>query len=134
MQGMQKRMDKGQVLPAERYIAMTIHRHAAKGDANQPEIVEAIRKAGWEAHIVRRPCDLFCWHPLHDVWLPLEVKDPSKVTKSGKPVHDSRMEEQARFLERTGTPVVTTAEEALLALAAAIDRKIQPPSAAGRVG
>ena len=105
--------------------AMTIHRHDAKSDANQPEIVQAIRKAGWEAHIVRRPCDLFCWHPRHDIWAALEVKDPSKVRKDGKPIHDARMEEQAEFLDRTGTPVVTTPEEAILALARRIDRHLE---------
>ncbi len=101
---------------------MSIHRHAAKADANQPEIVDAIRRAGWEAHIVRRPCDLFCWHPRYDIWAALEVKDPSKVTKSGRPIHDERMDDQAQFLERTGTPVVTTPEEAIIALARRIDR------------
>jgi len=103
---------------------MSIHRHAAKADANQPEIIAAIERAGWEAHVVRRPCDLFCWHPRFDIWQPLEVKDPSKVTKAGKPIHDARMDEQHEFLERTGTPIVTTPEEALIALCARIDRMI----------
>jgi hypothetical protein len=103
---------------------VTIHRHAAKADANQPAIIQAIERAGWEAHVVRRPCDLFCWHPRYDIWQPLEVKDPSKVRKDGKPVHDERMAEQHEFLERTGTPVVTSPEEAILALAARIDRAI----------
>lgn len=104
--------------------ALSIHRHAAKADANQPEIVEAIRRAGWEAHIVRRPCDLFCWHPRYDIWAAIEVKDPSKVTKAGVPHQDARMDEQHEFLERTRTPVVTTPEQALIALAACIDRLI----------
>lgn len=102
---------------------MSIHRHAAKADANQPSIVEAIEKAGWEAFVVRRPCDLFCWHPHYDIWVPLEVKDPTKVTKAGVPIHDERMDEQHEFLQRTGTPVVTTPEQALLALARALDRR-----------
>lgn len=103
---------------------MSIHRHAAKADANQPAIITAIEAAGWEAHVVRRPCDLFCWHPRYEIWQPLEVKDPTKVTKAGVPIHDERMAEQHDFLERTKTPVVTTPEQALLALARCIDRFI----------
>jgi hypothetical protein len=108
-----------------RISRMTIRRYAAKTDSNQPPIVDAIRNAGWECYLVREPCDLFCYHAGYEIWAPLEIKDPTKVTKAGKPVHDERMAEQHEFLERTKTPVVTTPAEALIALAAVIDRHLQ---------
>lgn len=99
---------------------MSIHRAAAKSDANQPEVVAAIRASGWRCWITRLPCDLFCWHPTHDVWQPLEVKSTRK--KNGEAKQDARQEAQLEFLAETQTPVVTTPGEALLALAARLDK------------
>lgn len=86
-------------------------RRASKVDNSQQEIVDAIRAEGWEVFIVKLPCDLFCWHPILDVWQPMECKSHRK--KDGTTVQDKRQEEQIRFLHKTRCPVVTTPAEAL---------------------
>lgn len=93
---------------------MSIHRAAAKADAAQPEIVEAIRAEGWDCYLMRLPCDLLCWHPVLDVWQPMEVKTGRK--KSGEARERGAQEAQRKFLHWTAVPVVTTPEEALDAL------------------
>lgn len=96
-------------------------RRAAKTDTAQSGIVEAIEAEGWECFLIRLPCDLLCWHPVLDVLQWLEVKSTRK--KSGEHVKDKRQEEQIKFLERTGCPVVTTPAEALEALQRHYKRK-----------
>lgn len=102
---------------------MSIHRHAARVDSAQQPIVDAIEAAGWMAWKIRLPCDLMCWHKRHDIWQPLEVKSVRK--KNGEHTQDKRQQAQIEFLETTGTPVVTTPEEAILALARRIDRHLE---------
>jgi len=93
---------------------MSIHRAAAKCDANQPAIVQAIREEGWDCHIIRVPCDVICWHPVLDVLVWLEIKDGRK--KDGSAKQDHRQETQRKFLRWTSCPIVTTPEEALAVL------------------
>lgn len=92
---------------------MGLPRHAAKSDANQPDIVKALRKAGWTVTVLRWPVDLLC--DKHGVVRLLEVKEPTGK-RAPKPRLDKRQVEQAEFCARTRTPYVTTAEEALRAL------------------
>ena len=51
-------------------------RRAKRIDANQPEIVQALRKAGVVVQIVSEPCDLLCGHAGR--FVTLEVKDGRK--------------------------------------------------------
>jgi len=98
-------------------------RYAAKTDATEPEVLEAIERAGWKYWRIRVPCDLMCWHPGHDIWQPIEVK-PLVGKRNPKARVRTDQPQQTEFLRETGTPVVATAEEALLALARRIDRHL----------
>jgi|SRR5688500_9553889 len=88
-------------------------KYRAKTDATQGDIVEALRKAGWEVHVIRKPVDLLCLK--HGTARLLEAKT---ATGKRKPAAKWRKDQQTQneFCRRTGTPRVTTAEEALRAL------------------
>lgn len=108
---------------------MSIPRRAAKQDANAGVIVIAIVEAGWMWHQTGWPCDGFAYHPIYDIWQPLEIKNPEYCRKDGTAneharVKNNRQIAQMRFLADTKTPVVTTPAEAILALAARLDRHI----------
>ena len=96
-------------------------RRAARQDASQAAIVEGLRKAGYRVEIIGRPVDLLVgklWRESFKGgwgidWTLMECKTPQKNGKR-RPRRDQ--EAQDRFVEETGTPVVTTLEEALRAL------------------
>ena len=52
---------------------MSIKRFATQRDKNEPEIVEALRKAGYYVRLQDEPCDLFVGRGL---WHPVEIKAP----------------------------------------------------------
>jgi hypothetical protein len=56
---------------------MSIHRHAARVDANQAAIVDALRRIGCVVYEIRQPCDLLIGHRRR--WLLAEVKDGAKA-------------------------------------------------------
>lgn len=89
---------------------MSLNRYAKKKDLTQDAIVKAIRGAGWFVWVLDKPVDLLCWRPDRGFRL-LESK--SKRKKDGKAVLDKRQKDQMFFCEFTGTPYVTTPEEAL---------------------
>lgn len=86
-------------------------RRAAKRDLVEPAIVEALQAAGWQVWR-ELPCDLLCFKA--GTWRTLEAKSPRN--KRGDPKHDKRQAKQDAFLALTGTPRVTSAEQALAAL------------------
>lgn len=100
-------------------------RRAAKVDSVQNEIVEGLREWGYHVEIIGRPVDLlvgYHWHTeapdgmiRHMGWKLLEVKTP---TKAGKRRKRKDQEDQDDFIAWTGTPVVTSLHEALVALKA----------------
>jgi hypothetical protein len=92
-------------------------RYALRKDESQAAIVKAIRAAGWLCFVLHEPCDLLCWK-LGKGWRVLECKTPTKTGKQRKR-KDQRL--QTQFLELTGTPVVLTPFEALLALGETLD-------------
>lgn len=97
---------------------MSLARRAKKRDKSEPAIIQALEQANFEVWILDKPCDLAV---RRDSWPPgifqlLEVKTP--YGKQQKARRDNRQEEQIAFLERTGTPVVTTPMEALRAIGA----------------
>jgi Holliday junction resolvase len=92
---------------------VSIPRYAARVDATQAEIVEAIRKAGWNVVQLKHPVDLLC--DKNGVIKLLECKTP-KGKRSPKLKLRKDQQAQAEFCRRTMTPYVTTAEEALRAL------------------
>lgn len=61
---------------------MSIHRHAAKSDANQPAIVKALRDMGAQVVIIREPVDLLIG--TRGEWKLAEVKDPDCSTTTFK--------------------------------------------------
>lgn len=97
---------------------MSIHRHAANVDKSQQPIVAAILEEGWEVWVIRVPCDLLCWHPVLDVWQPMEVKNPKRCNSSGESWDRAQQKSQRKFLAWTDVPVVTTIEQAVSALRA----------------
>lgn len=96
-------------------------RRASKVDLSQQAIVEGLRAHGFRVEIIGRPVDLLITR-LDDLvgryakpynWALLELKTP---TKSGKVRKRKDQEKQDEFIRETGTPVVTTLEQALAAL------------------
>ena len=58
---------------------MSIHRHDAKNDANQPVIIKALAAIGCKVKIIRQPLDLLVsGGRLGDFNLLMEVKMPGK--------------------------------------------------------
>jgi len=54
---------------------MSIHRYAAKVDANQRQVISALEAAGAKVEVIRQPLDLLVG--MNGKWLLLEVKNPS---------------------------------------------------------
>lgn len=95
---------------------MKYRSHNAKRDAVEPEIVEALERAGWEVHR-ELPVDLLCLKRSGDtvkVRL-LECKTP-RGKKKPKAVIDKRQQRQLEFCERWEIQKPTSAQEALLAV------------------
>lgn len=92
---------------------MSINRWNAKTDKVQSDIVTKLEQVGVKVWVIKQPCDLLCW--VRGVWIPLEVKTPygKKAPKARK---RSDQEKQNAFLAETNTPVVTSLEDALIAL------------------
>jgi len=88
-------------------------RLAARRDIAEPEIVQALLRAGF-AVWRELPVDLLVWRPDKGFHL-LEIKTPTKTGKRRK-----RKDQQAQddFIALTSTSVVLTAEDALQALGA----------------
>lgn len=87
-------------------------RFARRTDANQGEIVKALRKAGAKVKVVHQPYDLQVWaHEGSDRTMYIEVKNP-KTSYGKKGLNDKQQEESI------GLPVYTvdSVEAALRAL------------------
>lgn len=80
---------------------MSIRRHNAKRDANEPLIVAALEALGCIVHRMDTPCDLLAQH--RGQILLIEVK-----TKDGRLTAD-----QARFAENWPMHVVRTVDDAI---------------------
>jgi hypothetical protein len=97
--------------------------YARKVDQTQKEIVEGLRAAGYRVEIIWRPVDLLVGRDLRTFsnifgnylfeWKLLETKTP---TKTGKIRKRKDQEAQDKFCKETGTPRVTSLQEALEAL------------------
>lgn len=95
---------------------MKYRAHNAKRDAVEPEIVEALEKAGWEVHR-ELPVDLLCLKRAGNavkVRL-LECKTPYGKKKP-KAIVDKRQQKQLEFCLRWDISKPTSAMEALLAV------------------
>ena len=70
---------------------MSIHRHDAKNDANQPTIIKALQAIGCKVYILRQPLDLLVsGGRLGDFNLLMEVKMPGeKLNKAQQEFWDS---------------------------------------------
>lgn len=86
-------------------------RNAARSDANQPEIVKALRAEGFGVWIIKWPTDLLV--RCNKAWLPMEVKDGSKPPSARELTQD-----QQDFVSNAGNcpvAIVTDAESAIRA-------------------
>lgn len=81
----------------------------SRSDSTRAEIVKAVRLAGWETWDIGYPCDLLCYRA--GMWKTLECKPPKN--KRNEPKLRKEQTKQASFCERTNTPYVVTAEQAL---------------------
>ena len=88
-------------------------RNAARADANQPQIVEALRSAGYVVWHIKWPVDLLVGYP--GGWLPMEVKDGAKP-----PSARALTDDQVQFMQTAPghTAVVTDPEGAIRAVRA----------------
>ena len=89
-----------------------MNRYARKTDTTQADIVSALRSAGWHVWLIGIPCDALCYK--NGVFRMLEFK--TARNKRGEPRLDKRQTAQAEFCALTGTPYVTSPEQALEAL------------------
>jgi hypothetical protein len=87
---------------------MPIPHHAAKVDANKPDIVKALERCGVRVYDLKKPVDLLCSH--RGVWFVIEVKNPDG--------RDRMTQEQAKFIAESQAEVhiVRTPMEALRAV------------------
>jgi hypothetical protein len=95
------------------------YRKDAKRDEAEPDVVKALKKAGWDVHR-DLPIDLLCLKRegnLVKVRL-LEVKTP---TKTGKRRKRKDQEEQEAFCKAYDVPCVLTPFEALLAVGESVE-------------
>lgn len=85
---------------------MTIHRYAARRDANDFDLVAAARKLGWWLTPLDTPCDYLGWHAQLG-WRPIEIKLPagprgghshSKLTKAQVAFHAEAHRRNAQVL------------------------------------
>lgn len=93
---------------------MTRPRYARERDISEPDIVKALRKAGFRVWR-ELPVDLIVFRPDVGVRL-LENKTP---TPTGKRRKRKDQKAQDEFIRLTGTPVALTPEDALKALGVA---------------
>jgi hypothetical protein len=87
-------------------------------DAAAPEIIEALREAGYWVWVIGRPADALIWHPTfgQGVFKVLEIKTP---TSTGKPRKRKDQPKQDAFVAATGVQRVWTVPMAFMALQAA---------------
>ena len=94
---------------------MSKPRYAARRDAVEPDIVEAIEAAGCVVYRELR-CDLLVRKHSDPPGIMRTLENKSHQRKDGSARLDKRQREQAEFCALTGTPYVTTPEEAVEAL------------------
>lgn len=93
--------------------------YARKHDGTQGDIVAGLRQAGLKVFIIEEPCDLlvrfWCKRHQNHCWQTIECK-PLVGKLAPKARRRTDQPDQNAFLAETETPVVTSAEEALLVL------------------
>lgn len=97
---------------------MSIYRRAARNDANQAAVIEALESIGCLVYVIRQPVDLIVGY--RGKWIPCEVKNGAKAP-SARSLRDSQ-EKFAFFSEAHGLPflVLTSPEQAVLAVRQAV--------------
>lgn len=92
------------------------HAQTSRRDDAEPDVVEALEKAGWEIH-KKLPTDLLALKRVAGelVVKLVEVKTP-RGKKNPKARIDKRQVEQNEFLERHGIPRTCTPDAALQAV------------------
>lgn len=88
--------------------SMSLHRMAASRDINEPEIVEALRKAGAYVYVMREPVDLLVAFRGETFLIEVKMPKTGRVTPA-----------QSKFFEEwpiENAHIVKTIEEALSAV------------------
>lgn len=82
---------------------MSLARFAKKRDANEAEIVQALRTVGAVVYPLDRPVDLLVG--FHGRWVLLEVKRPQGVVGDGqaKFIAEARVKNLPAYVVRSGT-------------------------------
>ena len=93
---------------------MSLNRYSRRVDGSQPEIVRRLEDARIRVFVISWPCDLllqfYCVRHRTWCWQPVECKNPD-----GR-IRRADQQAQNEFLDLTGTPVVTSFDEAWTAL------------------
>ena len=80
---------------------MSLNRYAAKRDANEPEIVAALRDAGYIVCLLKEPLDLLVGRRGNPNWALLEVKMPEGALRASQLKFIQETEVCTRFVVRT---------------------------------
>lgn len=96
---------------------MSIRRWAARVDTTQKEIVAALRAAGYQVELIRKPVDLAVRHPRWPLnrWMFAEAKT-LEGTKTKRVYARAKSKKQTDFCINQGIPLWTSAEQALKAV------------------
>ena len=65
-------------------LIVAMPRRGARRDANEPDIVAALREAGAFVWLLDQPMDLLVWSPWQERLVLLEVKDPGAEKRRGE--------------------------------------------------
>ena len=94
---------------------MSLNRYAAKRDANEPEIISALRDAGYVVYQLPKPVDLLITRKGKEYWALLEVKDKNGTLTDDQLEFFQLTEGCTRF-------IVRSPEEALRVCRVWVDR------------
>ncbi len=89
-----------------------VSHYAKRRDLSEPDIVDALEKAGCKVYRAL-PVDLLVRVPRDPPGVLRTLECKTNERKDGTAKLDKRQKEQAEFCALTGTPYVTTAEQAL---------------------
>ena len=92
---------------------MSIYRRAARIDANQQSIVNALRKVGAVVWIIRIPADILIFYRGH--WQPAEIKDGAKPPSERRLTASQRADHA--LLPAGAIPIIESVDDALALVA-----------------
>ena len=79
---------------------MSLNRYAARRDANEGDIIDGLRRAGFRVHQLSQPLDLLVWPKAGGRFGLIEVKDPKQIPSKRR----LKPSQQTFFAESEGCP------------------------------